>query len=173
MNGCALSTITRKYDLRTDHRRLPAGCVLLRSRGRPAGPVFAEGAIYSPGVGEGRRIFDVRPCGEQMLHFRQLTQERQTFWQPGSSTAPGCLLVVKRGNGREFYDILARACEERIPVLLLFGYAGVGCGVSGANVVQGGNKKSQLIDCQLRFSSLVPRTRLELARTQLFTTPSK
>ena len=97
MNGCALSTITRKYDLRTDHRRLLAGCVLLRSRGRPVGPVFAERPIYSPGVGDGRRIFDVRPCGEQMLHFRQLTQERQTFWQPGSSTGPGCFLCLKHG----------------------------------------------------------------------------
>lgn len=126
MNGCALSTITRKYDLRTDHRRLPAGCVFLRSRGHPASPVFAEGPIYSPGMGEGRRIFDVRPCGEQMLHFRQLTQERQTFWQPGSSTGPGCFFVLeargKHENSSEFFDVFARAraihLVNRIPISL-------------------------------------------------------
>lgn len=97
MNGCALLIITRKYDLRTDHRRLPAGSVPLRSRGHPAGQVLATRSIYPPGVGEGWRIFDVRPCGKQMLHFRQLTQERQTFWQPGSSTGPGCFLCLKHG----------------------------------------------------------------------------
>ena len=37
--------------------------------------------------------------------------------------------------------------------------------MSGANVVQNVNEKSQPIDNQLRFYSCVPRTRLELART--------
>lgn len=34
---------------------------------------------------------------------------------------------------------------------------------SGANVVQNKKQKSQLIDIQLRFLFVVPRTRLELA----------
>lgn len=38
--------------------------------------------------------------------------------------------------------------------------------MSGANVVQNRNEKSQPIDNQLRFSFPVPRTRLELARTK-------
>ena len=37
--------------------------------------------------------------------------------------------------------------------------------MSGANVVQNVNEKSQPIDNQLRFYFRVPRTRLELART--------
>lgn len=113
MNGCALLIITRKYDLRTDHRRLPGGGIPHRGRGSPAGPVFAERPIYSPGVGEGWRILDVRPCGEQMLHFRQLTQERQTFCDRDPTKAPGCFFVLeargKHENSSEFFDVFARA----------------------------------------------------------------
>nr|DAG55470.1 MAG TPA: hypothetical protein [Caudoviricetes sp.] len=53
-----------------------------------------------------------------MLHFRQLTQERQTFWRPGSSTGPGFLLAFSCVNCCEFSDILTRAhnvqCVQRV-----------------------------------------------------------
>ena len=62
-----LCTLSNNTELRTSIRRLSVGDIPLRSRGRPPGGVSSEGALYRPGMGKKRRIFDVRPFDEQTL----------------------------------------------------------------------------------------------------------